>query len=159
YRIDGSQLSGGPSWIRSERYAIEAKPEKFEAPDDPTAPISEERANRTRERVKALLADRFHLAVRTESKDGEVLVLSVAKGGHRLTPATEGRNGVSRGAGVIESATGAPVSFLAATLRLELGRPVTDETGLDGRFKFKLEFRPDAVDVKQALAVAGEPVA
>jgi uncharacterized protein (TIGR03435 family) len=159
YRIDGSQLSGGPSWVRSDRYAIEAKPEKFEGPDDPTAPISEQQTNRTRERVKALLADRFHLAVRTESKDGEVYVLSVAKGGHKLIPAPEGRSAASRGAGVIESSLGAPISFLVVNLKLELGRPVLDETGLDGRFQFKLEFRPEGADVKRALAVAGEPAA
>jgi uncharacterized protein (TIGR03435 family) len=38
-----------------------------------------------------------------------------------------------------------------------LGRPVLDETGLEGRFKYKLEFRPDDA-VKRALALAGQPV-
>jgi hypothetical protein len=103
YCIDGAQLSGGPSWVRSDRYDIQAKPEKFEGLEDPTAPISEQRANRVRERMKALLAERFHLAVRTETKESEVYVLSVAKGGHKLTPNPEGVGGVSRGAGVIES--------------------------------------------------------
>jgi uncharacterized protein (TIGR03435 family) len=158
YRIDGAQLSGGPSWVRSDRYDIQAKPEKFEGSEDPTAPISEQRANRVRERVKALLAERFHLAVRTETKESEVYVLSVAKGGHKLTPDPEGSGGARRGAGVIEG-MGAPVSFLAINLKLELGRPVLDETGIDGKFKFKLEFRPEGVDVRQALAAAGEPVA
>ena len=86
YRIDGAQLSGGPAWIRSDRYAIEAKPEKAERPEDPTAPISDEQANRTRERVKALLAERFHLAVQIETKETVVYVLSVAKGGPKSTP-------------------------------------------------------------------------
>ena len=40
-----------------------------------------------------------------------------------------------------------------------MGQPVLDETGLDGRFKFKLEFRPEGADVKRVLALAGEPVA
>ena len=158
YRIDGAQLSGGPSWVTSDRYAIEAKPEKFEGPEDPTAPISEQQSNGTRERVKALLADRFQLAVRTDTKEAQVYVLSIAKGGHQLTPDPEGRGGVSRGAGVIESPLGAPVSFLVVSLKLELGWPVLDETGLEGRFKFKLEFRPEGVDVKRAAALAGEPI-
>ena len=38
-----------------------------------------------------------------------------------------------------------------------LGRPVLDETGLDGRFKYKLEFRPDDA-ARRALALAGQPV-
>jgi uncharacterized protein (TIGR03435 family) len=159
YHIDGAQLSGGPSWVRSDRYDIQAKPEKFDGPGDPAAPISEQRINRTHERVKALLADRFHLAVRTETKEAEVYVLSVAKGGHKLTPAPEGRSAASRGAGLIESSLGAPVSFLAVNLKLELGRPVLDETGLDGRFKFKLEYRPENVQEKAAMAAAGQPVA
>jgi uncharacterized protein (TIGR03435 family) len=156
YRIDGAQLSGGPSWVRSDRYAIEAKPEKLEGPEDPTAPISEPRTNRTRERVKALLADRFHLEVRTETKESQVYVLSVAKGGHKLTPDPEGRGGVRSG-GVIIEGFGAPVSFLAVSLTQMLGRPVLDQTGIDGKYKFKLEFRPND-ETKQALAVAGEAV-
>jgi uncharacterized protein (TIGR03435 family) len=157
YRIDGDLLSGGPSWVRSDLYHIQAKAEKFEGPEDPNVPISEQQTNRTRERVKALLADRFQLAVRTETKEAQVYVLSIAKGGHKLTPVPERRGGVSRGAGVIQS-PGGPISFLAVPLTHELGRPVLDETGLDGLFKFKLEFRSEAADVKQALAAAGETV-
>jgi uncharacterized protein (TIGR03435 family) len=158
YGIDGDNLSGGPSWVRSDRYDIQAKPEKFDGPEDPTAPISEQRANRVRQRVKALLAERFHLAVRTETKESAVYVLSVAKGGHKLTPDPEGRGGARRGAGVIEG-FGAPISFLALNLKLELGRPVLDETGIDGKFKFKLEYRPENVQEKMAMAAAGQPVA
>jgi uncharacterized protein (TIGR03435 family) len=157
YRIDGSQLSGGPSWIRSDRYAILAKPEKSE--DDPTARLSpRERDDRTRERVKALLADRFRLAIRTEEKESSIYVLSVAKGGHRMTPDAQGSGGVRYTGDAIESA-GAPVSFLAVSLTQMLGRPVLDETGLDGRFKYRLEFRPEDADVKRALAQAGDAVA
>jgi len=52
------------------------------------------------------------------------------------------RGGVSRGAGVIES-FGAPISFLVVPLTQMLGRPVLDETGIDGRFKYKLEYRTE----------------
>ncbi len=65
---------------------------------------------------------------------------------------------MSRGAGVIES-RGAPISFLAVPLTQMLGRPVLDETGLDGRFKFKLEYRPEEAQEKLGLALQGIPVA
>jgi len=57
----------------------------------------------------------------------------------------------------IESA-GAPTSFLAVSLTQMLGRPVLDETGIDGRFKYRLDFRAED-DAKRALALAGQPVA
>lgn len=153
YRIDGSQVSGGPEWIRSDRYAIQAKP----GPEDSTARLSQqEREARTRERVKALLADRFQMAVRAETKEASVYVLSVGKGGHKLTPTAEGAGGVRFLGDAIESA-GAPISFLAVSLTQMFGRPVLDETGLDGRFKYRLEFRPED-DAKRALALGGQPV-
>src|SRR5215475_9920032 len=34
YHVDRDQLSGGPSWISSERYDIQAKPERFGGPED-----------------------------------------------------------------------------------------------------------------------------
>ena len=43
-------------------------------------------------------------------------------------------------------------------LTTELGRPVLDETGLDGLFKFKLEYRPEDPQVKAGLAQLGQPV-
>ena len=46
-----------------------------------------------------------------------------------------------------------------AKVGLELGQPVLDETGLDGRFQYKLVFRPEGVDVKRALALAGPTLA
>jgi uncharacterized protein (TIGR03435 family) len=154
YRIDGSQLSGGPSWVRSDLYAIDAQPEK---PDDPAALTSAQRTDRTRERVKALLADRFQMAVRAEAKESQVYVLSIAKGGHKLTPDPAGSGGVRFLGDAIES-SGAPVSFLTVSLTQMLRRPVLDETGLDGRFKYRLEFRPED-DARRAFAVAGQPVA
>jgi hypothetical protein len=45
-----------------------------------------------------------------------------------MTPDPEGKGGVRRGAGTIES-MGAPVSFLLVTLQNLLGQPVLDETG------------------------------
>ena len=95
--------------------------------------------------------------MRTDTKDADVYVLSVAKGGHKLTPNTEGRGGISYRGDSIESDS-APISFLTVTLTQMLGRPVLDETGIEGRFRYKLEFRPDDA-AKRAFAMAGQPVA
>ena len=75
-----------------------------------------------------------------------------------MTPNPGAGGGVTRGSGVIES-PGSPISFLAVALTQALGKLVLDETGLADRFKYKLEFRPENVEEKLALALAGEPVA
>lgn len=159
YQIDGSQLSGGPGWLRSDRYAIQAKPREVEGPDDPAARLSaRERQDQTRERVKALLADRFRLVVRTETREAPVYVLLVAKGGPKLPPPTNGEQGGIRFLGDAIESNGAPVSFLAVTLTQMLGRPVLDQTGLDGRYKYKLDFRPENLEIERALAQEGKAV-
>src|SRR5262249_49013356 len=65
---------------------------------------------------------------------------------------------VRRGAGEIEG-MGAPISFLAVSLTQMLGSPVRDETGIEGKFKFKLEYKPFEFHEVQGLAIKGEPVA
>ncbi len=57
------QLSGGPGWIETERYNIEAKP------DSPVGP------NEWKEMLQNLLADRFHLAFHRETKELPVYTL------------------------------------------------------------------------------------
>jgi uncharacterized protein (TIGR03435 family) len=143
YKIGDFQLSGGPSWIASDFFEIQAKPEKFEGPDDPAILPSEQQTERTRERMKALLAERFRLVVRTESKEASVYVLSVGKGGHKLKAAENARNGVRQNNGEIIS-MGSPIRFFVPSLSRILGRPVLDETGLTGEYDFKLEFRPES---------------
>src|SRR5262245_28373165 len=57
YNIQDYQLSGAPGWIESERYDVIAK-----APADA-------RKNDTWPMLRALLAERFHLAVHRETKE------------------------------------------------------------------------------------------
>src|SRR5215470_12322505 len=59
-------LSGGPSWIDSEAYDVDAKPA------DGAIPLSLRGRplwDKTHTMLRALLADRFHLEIRTESKE------------------------------------------------------------------------------------------
>src|SRR5215472_14266819 len=75
HRIRDQQLIGGPAWLDTERYDIHAKPPDGErtATDfyDTTA------AERVRLRTQALLADRFRLVLRSETREMPVYVLTV----------------------------------------------------------------------------------
>ena len=145
YGIKENQLSGGPSWIDSDHYDISAKPEDRATPDQ------------VKLMLRTLLADRFNLVFREETKELPVYVLTVAKNGPKLAeskvpaePANPepgrgpGRGGRTMriGGGVLE-AQGVTVSDFTNQLAMILGRNVIDKTGLTGRYDFNLKYTPD----------------
>jgi bla regulator protein blaR1 len=152
-----NQLSGGPSWINSEKYDIEAKEEASVAEKLQKLPF-EEHAKQVRLMVQALLADRFKLKVSHEMKDLPVYALVVAKGGSKLKPtevsppAADGTSEPKKqfrgvrmmGPGEL-SATNIDLSFLADILsgQPELGRLVVDQTGLMGNYDWTLKWTPE----------------
>jgi uncharacterized protein (TIGR03435 family) len=69
-----TQLAGLPKWAQEESYAIAAKP----APGFPDLPPAENR-EQVRLMLRAMLADRFHLQVHTETRTEPVLMLETAK--------------------------------------------------------------------------------
>lgn len=153
YGVNDFQVSGGPSWVGSDIYEIEARPGSDEAARDQTVEAVRER---TRRRFQALLASRFRLSVRSESKESSVYVLAVDKGGPKLTPDEEGRSSVRTGSAQIEG-QGAPVTFLANALTNLLRQPVLNETGITGKYRFDLTFRPDNFGPLEKLGAAIPP--
>ena len=83
YRVpfQSSRLSGGPEWIRSERYDIDARAEKTSIPPGATATDREALVMRM---LQTLLADRFKLVMRRETKEIPVYALVVGRNGHKL---------------------------------------------------------------------------
>jgi uncharacterized protein (TIGR03435 family) len=79
YGVRNSDISGGPGWMGSTAFDIEAK-----ANGNPGR-------SQIRIMLQGLLEDRFKLAVRKESKNLSVYALTVAKGGPRLPEAREGK--------------------------------------------------------------------
>jgi uncharacterized protein (TIGR03435 family) len=73
------QITGGPSWINSERYDIEAKVEDSRVKDAEQKLPFEQRANQIRLMVQSLLANRFKVKVSYTTKDVPVYALVVAK--------------------------------------------------------------------------------
>jgi len=152
-------IEGGPKWIDSERFDIIAKaPANAEADTDPDTMTAAQRKplqERTRERMKALLAERFQLAVRRETREMPVYALVVARNGHKLKESTRGDDSASmRGERGEMIAENVELQMLAVNLASRLGRPVIDRTGLKGRYDFRLE---SSTETRVALNAPGGP--
>jgi uncharacterized protein (TIGR03435 family) len=153
YDIRDFQLSGGPAWIGTERYDILAKADRLpgseNVPADPRKMTDQQRTamqQQMRERVRALLAERFQLVIHRETKDAPVYALVVAKGGSKLQAvqeAADGPVGLRMGRGQL-TGMAAPMPMLANVLSSQLGRPVVDKTGLREKYNFKMEWTPDS---------------
>ena len=76
-----TRLSGGPDWINNERYDIDATPAAVAFP--PGMP-EQQRKEKVRQMLQSLLADRFHLVIKRESKEMQLYALTVSKGGPKL---------------------------------------------------------------------------
>jgi uncharacterized protein (TIGR03435 family) len=139
YNVKPFQVSGLPHWAESEHYSIAAKPPADYRPKKPGV-IDEEMA----QRIQNLLADRFGLVVHRESPQKPVYVLVVAKNGPKLKEAdTSIPFRLRLGKGRISNDGGGKVAMLASVLSNQFDRPVVDETGLTGLYKFDLKWTPD----------------
>jgi uncharacterized protein (TIGR03435 family) len=72
-------ISGGPSWIDTEHYTVEATPEGSPSMDVMKGPM-----------MQALLEDRFKLKIRREIREEPVYELRVADSGLKIKPLKEG---------------------------------------------------------------------
>jgi uncharacterized protein (TIGR03435 family) len=152
YGIRRYQLIGGPDWINSDRYNIQAKA----GGDTPREELML--------MLQSLLEDRFKLKVHRETKELPIYVMTTAKGGLKVQPAPDGscvafdpRNpprpapGQPRpafcGNNLIRqnswNATSIGMPEAAAALVGLLGRNVVDKTGVAGKFDIHLEWTPD----------------
>ena len=136
WHIKEFQAVGGPKWLDSDHYDVLAKP-----PHD--GGVSDER---NRLRMRALLADRFQLAVHRDTKELPVYALVVAKGGPHLTPGKgdDPKKGIEARRGLITCRAVSMKSFAEWGLAPRLDNIVLDETGLDGEFDFTVQYADDS---------------
>ena len=150
YDVRDFQVSGGPGWINSDRFDINARAERSsgaeETPADPRQMTDAQRKTsmqQARERLRALLAERFQLAVHRDSNEQSVYALVVAKNGPKLQEAKGGPGPMVRmGMGQFNG-QGVEMQMLATVLSDQVGRTVIDRTGLKGKFDVKLQWTPD----------------
>lgn len=134
FHLTQYQLSGGPGWLDSVRFDLEAKAERANE-------------NQLRQMLQTLLADRFNLVVHHETKDVPVLALMVAKNGPKFhewkagDPMPEfgsgGHANSFRDRGTMQRL----VDVLSSGP--DVDRPVLDKTGLKGVYVFYVEWDED----------------
>ncbi len=136
YNVRDFQVTGGPGWIGTDRYDINAKgPEGM--PERMSPDI-------LRPMIKALIEERFQLKTHRESKELPTYALVVGKNGVKLTPTSaEVRGPMMRmGRGQL-SGQKVSMAMLAQQLAMQLGRKVVDKTGLDGAYEINLQWTPE----------------
>ena len=143
---EDSRITGGPNWLRSEKYDVDAKIDSSVV-DELTALSQDQRTLAQRQMLQALLADRCKLAIHRETKDLAIYTLVIAKSGPKLQDANPGETtSLSFGGhGETQSITGQARSIanFVQALSVVLGCPVVDKTGLASKYDFKLEWTPD----------------
>jgi len=134
WAISGYRIYGGPSWLDSTRYNIAAKAA------DGAGNLT---LDQMRPVLQTLLADRFRLTLHREKKELPLYRLVVSKNGPKL------KESAVSGAPQSRMATGqitdekAGMDTLASQLGQQLGRFVSNKTGLKGDFHFHMEWTPD----------------
>jgi len=164
YPLPETPLEGLPDWADSGRYSFTAKT---------AGPVT--RYMMRGPLMQTLLEDRFHLKIRTETREVPAFLLTVAKGGPKLTPAKPGRCTVldptdtslkmtpempfcivmppgRKGSQYVLDVRGITLDALAKRLRMDL--PVIDRTGLTGAFDIYMEYTYE--ETKVSLPGGGE---
>ena len=150
YSLQHTQVLGGPSWMQTERFDLEAAP-------DQEGKYSYMDWNLM---LQQILADRFHLQSHHETHELPAFTLTLAKGGARLTSTTatpDSKPSIDvKGREIISLvATDADTAEFVKILREAIvGRPVLDQTGLAGHYDFTLRFAPDRT-IMSATATSG----
>jgi len=150
--FQSDRLTGGPEWLRTERYDIEATPPKGAIPAGATV---KERNDKVHLMLQTLLADRFKMVMRREIKELPVYAITVKRDGPKLQKAavkekdcsetTKGPqdpascHSFSGGQGQGMHAQAVSASDLASYASGWADRPVIDKSGLQGLFNIQTE--------------------
>ncbi len=138
YSIYWRQVVDAPDWVFHERYDIEGK----------TDTEGEPNLSQQQEMLQKLLADRFGLKFHRDKRELSVYALQIAKGGPKLTAAANpdaqpNQNATGSGTDLTQFYTSASMGNFILGMQFFLDRPIVDQTGLTGRYDFKLRYAPD----------------
>ena len=145
FQVQDEQIVGGPAWLDTDRFDINAKAPDNMRPED-IAPM-----------LQALLTERFKLRTHREMRERPVLALERIR---RDAPMGEGLRptacpelavdlsepkpcaNINNGVNFL-TLRGAPIEVFAQYLAPYVNRVVVDRTGLDGRYDIVLKWSPE----------------
>jgi len=146
YGVPELRILGGPKWLGSEGFDIEAKADSSVAEQLRTLG-REQRREQLQAMFQQLLADRFKLKVHWETRELPIYALVVGRKGASLqkTTVTAGSHtSASTGQFTAQGVTLAQLAqALTQELSRELGRVVVDQTGIAGRYDVALTWTPE----------------
>jgi uncharacterized protein (TIGR03435 family) len=150
YSIHPSQIIDAPDWARHDHYDIEGK----------TDTEGEPNLRQQQEMVRTLLADRFQLRFHRDRRELAVYAIRIIKGGPKLTPAANPdaqaeQHGNVHGGELTQIFTSAGISDFVLSMQFFLDRPLIDQTGLAGRYDFKLRYTYDELDAANSDPAPG----
>jgi uncharacterized protein (TIGR03435 family) len=134
YGVDPRQILGGPAWVATDEYDIDAV-----TAEGVQVSQNEEKI------LQELLTDRFQLKFHSEERVMAVYVLEVAKGGPKLklAAADEPENSGCERLGVCWMHKRTLGNFARFMQFVVMDKPVVDKTGLAGEYDFSLTWTPD----------------
>ncbi len=140
YSVSMKQIAGGPAWRETDKFDIVTQP------DLPGAPS----ADQTKSMMRKLLESRFGMKFHQEKREMSAYVLSVAKGGPKLT---KSEGDPHAGSSFFFTKIQNPTSLVVRNASMRdfanglqgavFDRPVIDQTGLQGRWDCSLKWTPD----------------
>ena len=136
YGIGPGIISGGPPWVDSQLYSINAKVEG-------NTLLTQKQM---RPLLQNLLADRFHLKVHPVQKIVPGYALVIAQGGPKLQLTKGGPflgMGGRYGDSELKYQNDSVVDFANVIGYSAFRKPVVDRTGLEGMYDFDLKFSPE----------------
>ncbi len=137
YTVQPHQVLGGPKWLDDSEYDIDAKAD---------APATQDQL---RVMLRALLAERFRLALHRETKELHVYELLVDKGGPKIHPASNSASSAARSLEQLANLISVQLTIPEPTdptkpsIASGVPIPVIDKTGLTGLYEIAYELHPE----------------
>jgi uncharacterized protein (TIGR03435 family) len=149
FDVESYQISG-PNWINMDMFDISAK-----VPPGTTK-------EQMRVMLQRLVADRFAMTVHREKQDMPAYILTVGKGGPKMKASDAAPDAGKPVQGAKSSPGVSRITCNSCTIArfIEVlngpGKPITDATGLTGKYDFALTFEPEYGKCKDCVVGGGD---